>query len=180
MSHETAARTTGKAQDLGHVLSCAPPARDRHEALAIPQRHQRWPAVLAVSALMATLVAAVSVPAVNAQAAYDGTFCPKRQSVVLSGDGHTLHAWLQRDAANTLLHLCWNSGGGPADEIRDWAATAEDTAAPELRTDVEVLALTPHTAIGHVALTPGHTWRLSFALHTASGALPTLSMTVRI
>ncbi|WP_141722414.1 hypothetical protein [Micromonospora haikouensis] len=127
-----------------------------------------------------TLIAAVTMPPVTAQAARDRAFCPRRQSVAISGDGHTLHVWLQRDTASTLMHLCWTNDGGPADEVRSWAATAEDTIAPELRTDVEVLALTARTAIGHVALTPGHTWRLSFELDTASGTLPALSTAIRI
>lgn len=136
--------------------------------------------MLAVSALALTLIAAVTVPPVTAQAARDRAFCPRRQSVAISGDGHTLHVWLQRDTASPLLHLCWTNDGGPADEIRGWAATAVDATAPELRTDVEVLALTAQTAIGHVALTPGHVWRLSFELDTDSGALPTLSTAIRI
>ncbi|WFE53131.1 hypothetical protein [Micromonospora sp. WMMD1155] len=167
-------------QNLGHVLSCAPRAHERPSALDGPRRHRRWPGVLAVTTLTATLLAAVTAPAVTARAARDRSFCPQRQSVLISGDGHTLRAWLQGEAANTLLHLCWTNGGDPTDEIHGWAATAQDTAAPGLRADVEVLALTAHTAIGHVALTPGHTWRLSFALDATSGTLPTLSTTIRI
>ncbi|WP_326553946.1 hypothetical protein [Micromonospora sp. NBC_01813] len=96
----------------------------------------------------------------------------------MAADGRDLYAWLRRDGAGTLVHLCWGDGRRHS-TVTNWAANAWESTASVPGAQFEVLPLTSRTAIATVALTPGHAWLLAFDLETSDGSRMTFTTMVK-